>query len=486
VSGKQSLAFGASLANTLIAGAVGVLLIPIYLRYLTTEEYGIWLMILSIMSYLGLANLGIGQTVSNYVAAKWNQARERDHLLELVSSGWAAYNAIAVAIVGIVALSYTLFVQAGHAMSFPFFVAAVGFACVLPWQIFSVSLRSTGRIFEEQGFAVGASLLKFLAVTTALAAGQKLIALAMIHTIALGAPRLAAKAYLGWRLPWFAITLRRASWPATKQIMRPSAAFFIIQISGVLAFSTDSLVIGTFLGSASVPSYAVPMQFMMLALGIVTLVSGISFPKISNLHANGEAGELKKFILSLASFQYIVGTIIVVLAWMFGQSFISYWASPALSPQGFVFMGMAAFFVMQIVVAPLDALVMATSSHRNFTYFAIAEGLLKVGLSVLLVTTYGIAGVIFATVITRLASVAALMIIGSKIIDFRVHKYLALIILFLLLPSAAAIGAGAGQSFELAKFLISPNLIAQILTLLVMVSFLAFLRVRLFKTAILN
>lgn len=58
-----------SYLNTAVSLVSNLILVPMYLFYLGQEEYGLWLVILSIVSYLGFSNLGIAQSVANFVAS---------------------------------------------------------------------------------------------------------------------------------------------------------------------------------------------------------------------------------------------------------------------------------------------------------------------------------------------------------------------------------------------------------------------------------
>ena len=55
--------------NVGISILTNLILVPMYLHYLGKEQYGLWLVVLSMVSYLGLSNLGIAQVVSNLVAS---------------------------------------------------------------------------------------------------------------------------------------------------------------------------------------------------------------------------------------------------------------------------------------------------------------------------------------------------------------------------------------------------------------------------------
>src|SRR5712691_11052375 len=80
--------------NCAVSIALPFVMIPIYLRCLVHQTYGAWIVILSITSYLGLANLGIGQTLNNRVA----ESVAKDHPAEigpLISTAFFGYAAIA-------------------------------------------------------------------------------------------------------------------------------------------------------------------------------------------------------------------------------------------------------------------------------------------------------------------------------------------------------------------------------------------------------
>ena len=59
----------ASYLNTAVSLLSNLVLVPMYLLYFGKEEYGLWLVVLSIVSYLGFSNLGIAQSVANFVAS---------------------------------------------------------------------------------------------------------------------------------------------------------------------------------------------------------------------------------------------------------------------------------------------------------------------------------------------------------------------------------------------------------------------------------
>ncbi len=100
-----------SYLNTGISMASNFILVPMYLYYLGKEQYGLWIVVLSIVSYLGLSNLGIAQIVSNLVASA-NSKRDYAGIKTIVATGFWLYIAI-VSIVIVLVVAAAVFAPIG-------------------------------------------------------------------------------------------------------------------------------------------------------------------------------------------------------------------------------------------------------------------------------------------------------------------------------------------------------------------------------------
>jgi len=72
--------------------------VPFCVRCLGNRLYGEWLIIMSLAAYLGLANLGLAQTVGNRIAVAIARKR-RDEVGTLVATGFWTYALIAIALI---------------------------------------------------------------------------------------------------------------------------------------------------------------------------------------------------------------------------------------------------------------------------------------------------------------------------------------------------------------------------------------------------
>jgi len=65
----------AAIASKAISVIGPLITVPLFIKYLTIEEYGIWLMVLSITSFFYLSNVGILQVVTNAVAKEISEKK---------------------------------------------------------------------------------------------------------------------------------------------------------------------------------------------------------------------------------------------------------------------------------------------------------------------------------------------------------------------------------------------------------------------------
>ena len=75
----------AALASKVVSVIGPLITVPLFIKYLTIEEYGIWLMVLSVTSFFYLSNVGILQVVTNAVAKDISE-KKIDHYSQIASS----------------------------------------------------------------------------------------------------------------------------------------------------------------------------------------------------------------------------------------------------------------------------------------------------------------------------------------------------------------------------------------------------------------
>jgi O-antigen/teichoic acid export membrane protein len=396
-----------SYANWAISILAPLISVPFYVRLLGHDLYGQWLVILSLTQYLGLADLGMAQTVGNRIAQALANGR-RNLLGSLVSTTVFTYAAITAVVCAIAAAATPWFARhylpGGHTVADAFLLYVVLSAASFPLKAYQMALRGFERVDQEQAIEAGSAAARAAIVIAALAAGAKLLAVAFIN----GASALVAAAVACWmalrlepltrpRLAGFSMRLLR-------EMARPSCAFFALQIGFTLTLGVDNLVIGYALGAAAVTRYAVSFRLMWIAVGMFSAAITALTPTVTANYARDQRGPLREgFLLSMRLAILYAGAGAILL-WFVGPSFIRAWAGPGVMPARATYALQLVVFVTRVLLATPAMILWATTRHQRWAAITICEGVLNLALSLWWIRYWGASGVIGATVAATLAT----------------------------------------------------------------------------------
>ena len=156
---RVGLTFAASVAGRGAAGVAALVAVPVMLRYLGTERYGLWAAISSAAAALLFADLGIGNGLLTVLAADSGR-EDREAARRHVSSAFVALFAVALVLAALFALLYP-FVHWARLFGVPSPEAAreAGPAVLAFAACFLVSLPAgvvtRVRLARQEGFANG-------------------------------------------------------------------------------------------------------------------------------------------------------------------------------------------------------------------------------------------------------------------------------------------------------------------------------------------
>lgn len=262
---------------------IGFYMVPLTIGYVHKEEYGIWLTLSSIVGWFSFFDIGLGHGLRNKLAVTMAQG-EMDKARTYVSSTYAIVGMIIVVVL------------------FLFFV-------LQPWLNWQ-SILNTNTINEEELRLIAIATFTFFCVNFILKlihsiflADQQpanegfvnllsnLISLIIIFVLtkttqgslfylalALGlAPMvilLLASAYMFYG-PYKSIapSIGHVKVAQFKELGSLGVRFFLIQISSIVIFSTDNIIISQILGPSDVPAYAIAFKYFGLVTTVFSIVS---------------------------------------------------------------------------------------------------------------------------------------------------------------------------------------------------------------------
>lgn len=389
---------GAGLLATLIS-------VPLTIRYLGAERYGIWMTISSIVALLAFADLGLGNGLLNAISAAHGRD-DRDSARRSVSSAFFMLAGVALLLAGAFAICYPSIPwdrvfnvspevgrqEAGPAMT-------VFFACFLV----GLPLGIVNRI--QSGYQQGFVSAAWQAVGSLLTLGFLLAAIWMrgslpVLVLALaGAPVLAtainAGELFGRAKPWLLPTWSMADWQSAIQLSRAGSMFFILQICIALFSSVDNLIVAQVLGPAAVADLAVPSRLFAVAGGLAMFALLPLWPAYGEALARGDTAWAKRTVIRSTIFATAVTLLGTTPLVLFGKPIVRAWAGQEVQPSFSLLLALGCWTVLSAVGTSISMYYNAANVIAIQTLCAVAVGLSALVFKPWMGTVYGCEGIVW-------------------------------------------------------------------------------------------
>ena len=385
-----------------------LLLSPYIVHTLGDVTYGAWVLLGSMVGYLGLLDLGARGAVTRYVAT-YHAARRHEDAGSIASTALILFGAmglVAIAASGVLAL------LVNHAFQVPAELAGVTrIALVISGVTLAVSLVSGvfgGIVVGMQRFDllnalnVVVTLGQAGAVVLVLQEGGGLVAISLVQLIT-AIVRGAVSAWLSCRLyPELALRIRGWSRIHLRTIFAFGLSATAIHAAGAIINYTDALVIGAFLPVSMITFFAIASTMTDQVRSVIAGISQTLTPMVGALEGRRQADDVGTVLLQGARFATLAVLPIVITLEIRGASFIGIWMGPDYAaPVG------AVLIVLAIAIWPyagfqvVTATMIGVNRHRGLIPVFVGEALVNLALSIVLIQRFGIVGVAWGTAVPR-------------------------------------------------------------------------------------
>ena len=390
---------------------IGFFLSPFVIHHLGDAGYGVWVLMLSVTSYLGFFDLGVRGAVTRYVS-KFHTQGDHQEASRIASSATGIFliaGALAILVALVLALVAVDLFQIPPAYHQParsvLLLSGITMAVTLIGGVFGGILVGLQRFDLSNTIGVLSTGLRALATVLVLRAGRGIVALAWIQLIFSVVPVIAS-AYLSLRLyPQLRISMRHFAWAPVSLIFSFSVVSFLCNVSQQVIYYTDAVVIGIFLPVGLITFFSIAGNLMNYARA---LISGISFtmtPLASSLEAAGKNQRLQQVALDAPRYATALMLPIAATFIVRGQSFIRLWMGPEYAElSGRVLWILSLALLFSAATQVLASVMFGISRHRVMMVAVLVEAVCNLAASVALVRVIGIVGVAWATTIPNLAA----------------------------------------------------------------------------------
>ena len=385
-------------------GAVApLLLIPITLRYLGPQVYGLWMAVGALAGMALWADLGLGNGLLTkltpcYSSGDWALARK------YVSTAYAVLLPIALVLTALLwSLAGTIPWSGLFNVSDPKLdstartVALICLSAILiniPLSLVQRVQYAYQQVAQSNIWQAAGTILSVGVAWAAVSAG---LAPTIVIAAAVSGPIISNIANSLWV---YSRTGRPLS-PRLSSVDRSVIAtmfrlggqFFVLSIITSVALNADNLIIAHSLGLAAVTAYAVPVK-MFMALGLmVTLINLPLWPANGDALARGEYGWVRKTTARMTLLSGAAVLLPALALFLFGDRVLSTWLKADLHGSPWLFLWLGLWWVLLATASPRFMVQNASGLVMPQLVGWVLYLVLSVPAKLLVAHTFGVAGV---------------------------------------------------------------------------------------------
>jgi O-antigen/teichoic acid export membrane protein len=403
--------------NQIVVLLGGLWLTPFLLHHLGQRDYGLWLVSLQVLTYLGLAEFGVVALLPRDVAALTGAGSEAEiasrvrALLE-DSLGLICIQTVLVA-AGAIAAWFWL-PASWRPLRGPIGMILTAYVCFFPLRMFQATLEGLQRqaflsslatIAWALGLAVNVALVLNGFGVTGVAVGW------ICSQVVIVATTCAFLARNYW--PLFP---RRICWPRWNSVrakLGRGSWMSLQQVAQILLNGTDLLVVGRMLGPAFVVPYSCTGKLNGIMSNQPSLLMQTAIPGLSQLRSGDSRTRTLSVLNALNLGMLTISGLCACLVISLNEFFVKIWVGPAQYAGGSLTLLLVLLMLVRHTNLTFAYTAFSFGYERQMCAVAILEGMLGFLLSLLLTHFWGMPGVVagplFAVCLTSLGSNARIV-----------------------------------------------------------------------------
>jgi O-antigen/teichoic acid export membrane protein len=389
-----------------ITTVVGFFLSPFVVHHLGNLTYGVWVIIMSLVAYMNLLDLGLRGAVTRFVSKGTAQENHDDASRAVSGALWIRlWISLAIIFTGLVFSGllnhvFVIPVELQQSARIALLVTAVTVAMNLWCGVFGGVLVALHRYDLTSSVSILQTCVKAAGIIFLLRSGHGILSLALWDFCTSVVANLATIFFCFRIYPRLKVVFGRPDKETLKKLWNYSFYAFLINVAIQIVYYTDNLVVGAFLSPASVTLYAIGGILIGYARQIVSSMTTTFTPLASTFEAEGRFDNLRRLLIHGTRAALIVSLPIVAALFVRGQTFIRLWMGEQYAkPSSMVMQILLVSVVFSSANTTCGGIVYGMEKHKRIAIWAIGEGIANLALSIILVRRMGIYGVAWGTTI---------------------------------------------------------------------------------------
>lgn len=387
---------------------ISIIYTPIMLRLLGQNEFGLYNLVASVVSYLGLLSFGFGSAYMRYYS-RYKVKNEKENIAKLNGIFLIIFSVIGiVTILAGSALIFNIGLIFGGKLTLSELLTAkilmvimvLNIALSFPASVFDSYVTANEEYIFQKVLQIIKTVINPFVMLPVLLMGYKSIGMVMVTTVLTIIVEISNIIFCFKNLK-IKFLFKHLDFSLMKEMAIFSSYIFLNMIIDQINWNVDKFIIGRFMGTIGVAVYGLAAQLNTYYISLSTAISNVFIPRVNRMVAlNNNNSELTDLLTHIGRVQFILLSLICSAFIFLGQPFINIWAGNEYNEAYLI-----ALLLIIPVTIPLSQnlgieILKAKNMHRfrSWVYLFIAIG--NVLLSIPLTKLYGGVGAAIGTSIS--------------------------------------------------------------------------------------
>lgn len=394
--------------NYLVTGTellVGVFMLPFNVAYLGQSAYGLWVLVASVTVYFSMFDMGYGVAQVKF-AAKYRAQGNTTALNEIASTMFCVFSGVGLftfLLAVLISLNLEKFFplspeQARTGQIVLLFISAY-VALGFPMSVFGGIVNG----FQRQYLNGAVHFVTTLGVVTAnvivLLSGYGLAELVAATT---GVRILSYLAYAlnAYRVfPALRIRPHLFKVDRLREVTGFSVFILIIDIANKLNYSTDTIVIGAFMGTSAVAIWAVAQRLIEIVQRITDQLNAVLFPVVVDSSTVQRVDRLQRILIQGTRLSLGMVVPLATVLGLTARPLVMVWVGPQFAESVNVIYILSVVVALRVGNSTSSVILKGSGLHKFLAFANLSIAVANLILTVVLVQIYGLIGVAIGTLV---------------------------------------------------------------------------------------
>ena len=385
--------------------ALGIVMLPFNVAHLGPAAYGLWVLTASITAYFSMLDLGYAAAQVKF-AAQYRARRDAPALNEIASTLFFLFAALAAVVyAAALILSFNL----GRLFALDpsqllvgrqvLLVVSLYVALGLPFSVFGSISNGFQRHYLNTSISMAISLLVAAATFAVLSLGYGLVELVTVTTALRIAGLFAYRRTAFRAFPLLSVRWRHVRRARLREVTGFSAYLLVMDIAQKIHVTADTMVIGVFLGTAPIAVWAVAARLVTSVQRISQGLGRFVFPPIVDGATRGRADQLERLLVQGTRLSLAMVIPMALLLVLLADGVVAAWVGEDFAASIPIVRVLALVAVIRIGTSTAFSLLKGAGEHKVAAMSTVVNALANLGLSILLVQSWGLLGVAVGTLV---------------------------------------------------------------------------------------